>query len=240
MTDTGADTSKYSAEEVKHAEEQLAKMTPDDYLDWVNYIRMMEDQESLPEAAGSATAMIVGFGGAEVLVTARGVSIDVAYDSLAAKLERLFDAGCFPVKRYTSEYDVPGADRDTIPTVQAPVPEPVETKPVVQPTIVSQPIPVPVQAGQQAQPTQPAQPLATFFTAEFMEATTRGGKEYWKVYGGPFVKYGVTIWPEIMEAAGLIGLDASARINVSGWTAEYVVNERGNPQKVVAMHPPKR
>lgn len=78
---------------------------------------------------------------------------------------------------------------------------------------------------------------ALTFPAETLVANVHNGKTYWKVQGGQFSKYGVTIWPEVMAAAGLDPdqLDAMQTYDLTGRTATYCVTEEGNPQKVTAL-----
>ena len=82
------------------------------------------------------------------------------------------------------------------------------------------------------------QPVAQdlFFAAETMEATVTAGKQpLWKVKGGKYTEYGVTIWPEVLEAAGLAEQDPLQVISLVGYTAYYELNENGNPKKVVNL-----
>ena len=73
------------------------------------------------------------------------------------------------------------------------------------------------------------------FPAGTLSATITDGKTYWKVKGGRFGKWGVTIWPEILDAAGFDALDPGTPYNLSGWTAEYVEKD-GKPDKVVRLY----
>lgn len=78
------------------------------------------------------------------------------------------------------------------------------------------------------------------FTADKMTATVNDGKAYWKVRGGMFQKYGVTIWPEVLEAAGFdaAAMDPLTVYDLAGWTAVYILNEDGNAQKVTQLIAP--
>ena len=83
-------------------------------------------------------------------------------------------------------------------------------------------------------PTTPLEDL--FFDAVSMAATVESGKEpRWKVKGGKYMEWGVTIWPEVLEAAGMKDLDPSQVYNLEGYTAYYEPNEKGNPKKVVNL-----
>lgn len=92
---------------------------------------------------------------------------------------------------------------------------------------------LPAQA--QVQPKSPAPVDALTFKAETLEITIKGDKTYYKVKGGKFAKFGVTIWPEVLQAAGF-DLDTLAGItNLTGYTAHYVLNEKGDPNKVIGL-----
>ena len=75
------------------------------------------------------------------------------------------------------------------------------------------------------------------FEAERMVGSTQGDKVYWKVQGGKFSKYGVTVWPEVLEASGFDPeqLDPAIEYDMQGYTAYYVLNDKGKPDKVVNL-----
>lgn len=72
------------------------------------------------------------------------------------------------------------------------------------------------------------------FPAETLVATMHQGKTYWKVQGGQFSKYGVTIWPEVLTAAGffLEDLNPAETYDLRGHTAYYELTDEGKPSKV--------
>ena len=80
---------------------------------------------------------------------------------------------------------------------------------------------------------------ALVFMAESLVATVHEGKSYFKVRGGRFSKFGVTIWPEVLEAAGLKNLDPMKAYDMHGYTAEYVLKEDGKADKVIALRKQK-
>ena len=90
--------------------------------------------------------------------------------------------------------------------------------------------------------TQHEGPLS--FEAESLVGSTSEGKTYWKVRGGMFKKFGVTIWPEVLKAAGfdVEELNPATPYNLIGYTATYLLNaekstpEKEVPDKVVALH----
>lgn len=77
------------------------------------------------------------------------------------------------------------------------------------------------------------------FAAESLTATVDDGKAYWKVKGGSYQKFGVIVWPEVLEAAGfdVDNLNPLKPVDLTGWTAVYSVKENGQPQKVIKLAP---
>lgn len=75
------------------------------------------------------------------------------------------------------------------------------------------------------------------FAASEMICTVSEGKAYWKVRGGQFTKFGVTIWPEVLQSAGFDPdtLNPMKPIPLVGYTAHYALNEEGKAQKVTAL-----
>jgi hypothetical protein len=66
-------------------------------------------------------------------------------------------------------------------------------------------------------------PKVKSFTAERLSVESVDGKHYYKVVGTPFTQYGVRVWDEVLEAAGVQVDHATGAItNITGWTAEYV------------------
>ena len=75
------------------------------------------------------------------------------------------------------------------------------------------------------------------FKADELVGSTNNGKIYWRVKGTPFTQYGVVIWNEILDEAGFNSeaLDPQQTYDLTGYTATYVRNEKGNPKKVVRL-----
>ena len=74
------------------------------------------------------------------------------------------------------------------------------------------------------------------FEAESLVGSTSEGKTYWKVRGGMFKKFGVTIWPEVLTKAGfdVEELNPATPYNLIGYTATYLLNaEKSTPEKEV-------
>lgn len=79
------------------------------------------------------------------------------------------------------------------------------------------------------------------FPVESIQLASGGEHPRWVVKGGNFKKFGVTCWPEVLEAAGILSkLDPLKENTPSGsWVAKYIekAGEDGNmkPDKVVEL-----
>jgi hypothetical protein len=86
-------------------------------------------------------------------------------------------------------------------------------------------------------------PEVKHFTAERMSVEMKDEKYYYKVIGKPFTQYGVTVWPEVLEDAGLDVTPGQPVPNIAGWRADYIEalnkNNKMTPQKVTRLLPPK-
>ena len=115
------------------------------------------------------------------------------------------------------------------------IPAPVNGKPVSQatpePVTPPTPTPAPVQPFNVPVEEQGTQT----FDAELLVGSTSGDKVYWKVQGGQFSQYGVTIWPEVLEAAEITNLDPTQTYDLTGYTAYYTLKDNGKPGKVVNL-----
>lgn len=81
------------------------------------------------------------------------------------------------------------------------------------------------------------------FTAESLVVSMANGKYYHKVMGGPFKKFGVSVWPEVLEACGLDVSDPTKLPNIAGYFAAYIEKEKDGkfvPDKIVRLMPPKK
>ena len=74
--------------------------------------------------------------------------------------------------------------------------------------------------------------------AETLVATVNAGKTYWKVKGGKYAKFGVTIWDEVLKQAGFdpAKLDPMKEYGLVGYTAVIRMKDTGKPEKVIRLH----
>tara|TARA_R110000787_G_scaffold150717_5_gene264650 strand:- start:155 stop:640 length:486 start_codon:yes stop_codon:yes gene_type:complete len=91
-----------------------------------------------------------------------------------------------------------------------------------------------------APPTTPAQVVATeseteTFAASSLVCSINDGTTYYKVQGGPFIKFGVTVWSEVIGTIfDLDQLDPTQTYDLTGYTATYLRVD-GKPKKVTAL-----
>jgi len=99
-----------------------------------------------------------------------------------------------------------------------------------QPVAGTQPVPVATLSQAQDHFTE------EMFEAEQLVANMSSGKTYWKVKGGKYGKFGVAVWPEVLDAAGLASdkLDPSQVYDLAGYKA-FTVSSEGKPQKVTRL-----
>lgn len=125
------------------------------------------------------------------------------------------------------------------PVGQQPQPTPADyAPPVVAPAALA---PMPPAPATQAtfEPGSKANLLE--FDAVSLDGSMNKGKTYWKVKGGQFSKYGVTVWPEVLEAAGfdIAHLDPNVTYDLHGFKARYQMgpNDQGvmKPEKVYEL-----
>ena len=80
-----------------------------------------------------------------------------------------------------------------------------------------------------AQPTE----LAGFMV-DSITATVSDGKAYWRVKGGEFQKWGVIVYDEVLERAGLLAtLNPLKPYSEPGMVAYYSLKENGKPKKII-------
>lgn len=75
------------------------------------------------------------------------------------------------------------------------------------------------------------------FNAQTLSATTADGKAYWKIKGGKYSKYGLTIWKEALEDAGFKfdELDPMKTYDVGAFTAHVWKDESGKATKIFKL-----
>ena len=90
------------------------------------------------------------------------------------------------------------------------------------------PVPPEASVAQRTQPT-PQTSGDLSFPVETLSVEVKGGKRYVKAKGGPFVMYGVNVWPEILKLPPLEwseeyveGLDGADYDAIKGLTAIYI------------------
>lgn len=175
----------------------------------------------LPEAPASITAKVSDPNGFDLLVTLRADTMNELFKQWRAFSDIMVSNEFFPQGKPR-----PGSQLPPPP----PDPSPAEIEAELNP-----------QMAQASQP-QPAVNGLTF-EAEILAASVNDGKTYWKVKGGQFSKYGVTVWPEVLQAAIQSGalwdvegeLDPLQTYPLSGIIAHYAVNDKGQPSKVTML-----
>lgn len=169
----------------------------------------------LPEAPASATFKTISKSGYHVQFTIRDWSENAMLERTAAFIKRLESGGFVPENGYghTPKAEVP------ITTASHDAPSSSEL-----PMLLGSPAP------------QKAEELS--FAADELVGSMDKGKVYWKVKGGKYAKYGVTIWPEALSESGIdpAKLDVSVPYDLRNQklTAHYVESE-GKPQKVTRL-----
>jgi hypothetical protein len=128
---------------------------------------------------------------------------------------------------------------------QQPQPAPADFKPAAAPlpATTSQPAPAVAPAAPAIVPAPATQANLLEYDAVKLMGSMYKGKPYWKVLGGQYSKFGVTVWPEVLEAAGIAmsTLDVSNEngYSLAGFKARYQMgpNEKGEmkPDKVYEL-----
>jgi hypothetical protein len=110
-----------------------------------------------------------------------------------------------------------------------PLPQPLPVQ-----TIVATPMPIePVYVPPQEQKADEEFVLDT----EELECTITNNRHYFHVKGGPWKKYGVTVWDEVLIQAGISPntLEGGKTYALVGYKAYYIKKADGNPKKVVRL-----
>ena len=110
-----------------------------------------------------------------------------------------------------------------------PQPTPVDT--IIAEAMASDPL-----WNQSTVPAQTAPAQDNVFDTEFLVVTISNSKKYFKVKGGPWSKYGVTIWDEVLVSAGIpVGKLEAKEYDLKGYKATIVRKADGKPEKVVKL-----
>ena len=167
----------------------------------------------MPEAPASVNMKIVSGKGYDFMFTLRDFDELVLLDRLGTFIKKLESMGMKPANG--NGYKAP-VQSHLPPQPQAPPPQTVDDFPTEQP-------------GQD-------QKEYDDFTAESLTGTMNNGKVYWKVKGGRWAKFGVTVWQEVLEAAGFNfdELDPAQTYDLTGYTATAML-EDGKPKKVIKL-----
>lgn len=97
------------------------------------------------------------------------------------------------------------------------------------PTIlVANPDPMRVAVGESGDPLPPVKS----FIAEKLSVSTSEGKTFFKVKGGNFTQYGVPVWPEVLNPAGIVITDPANPPSIQGWKAEYIEYEKNGKKQM--------
>lgn len=92
-------------------------------------------------------------------------------------------------------------------------------------------LPQPAQPG----PAQNGHADLPCFLVDSITATVAEGKVSWRVKGGEFQKWGVVIYPEVLERAGLGELNPLKTFSEPGLVAYYSLKDDGKPKKVIRL-----
>ena len=171
--------------------------------------------EGLPEAPASLNTRVITSKGYVLQITLRDLDEGVLMDRFAELLKKLDAWKCQPANGYGK------------PATQAASPPQAEA-----PTMRGAPE-VPYTADDFSGDESQAE--YDEFDADILEASTNKGKTYWKVKGGRWSKFGVTIWPEAIKDAGFTDdLDPAKEYDLRGYTATALM-EDGKPKKIVKL-----
>jgi hypothetical protein len=107
--------------------------------------------------------------------------------------------------------------------------------------VSKEPLPMvipPAGTGDIAPKEQPAQPASDdlSFVTEAISVSVNNEKKFFKVKGGKYSKFGVTVWPEVLHAVGMNVENAEAKeYPFPGYKATFVMNDKGKPSKVITL-----
>ena len=88
----------------------------------------------------------------------------------------------------------------------------------------------------QSTPTQATETNPNVFDTAKLLVTITSGKKYYKVKGGRWMKWGVSVWDEVLVAAGIpVGKLEGKEYDFLGYRATYTLKADGNPEKVIKL-----
>jgi hypothetical protein len=96
------------------------------------------------------------------------------------------------------------------------------------------PAPAAAVAPPAPQPAPTANGSASFLV-DSITATVSDGKAFWRVKGGEFQKWGVIVYDEVLQAAGLGELNPLKPHSEPGMVAWYSLKPDGKPKKVTRL-----
>ena len=75
-----------------------------------------------------------------------------------------------------------------------------------------------------------------FYDTEKLLVTLTNGKKYYRVKGGMWMKYGVTVWDEVLVQAGIpVGKLEGKEYDLKGYKATFIRKADGKPDKVTKL-----
>lgn len=174
--------------------------------------------EDFPVDGGFATA-VIRHKGVEYTVGQRAAN---AYDALAA-----LNVG-LALMQYELEVEVgPTSTSTTVPAGSG-------QKPVAPagPAVSGSPAPQAGGNGRAGEMKTDRMPVETIVLA------SGGENPRWVVKGGKYKRYGVTCWPEVLDAWSVTGLDPMTENRIEGgWMAIFSLKDDGRPDKVIKFVP---
>lgn len=204
----------------EEAKAALESMTPEDYLDLMNYIKKLES--NLPEAPASFTFRTEDEAGWNVQMTMRDADEFVLLDRYNQFRNRIAQNGIRPEGSFTAPAPAPVQQTQAQPTQQTQA-QPEQQQPQINATVTSP-----------KAPDLTDQSLEVFEVSSLNHLVSEQGSHYLQVKGGRWKKFGWKAWPEIVpEGYELtqfaIGQDTAPPVD---FELAYVNRER---KKIVAF-----
>lgn len=192
--DLGHDSGVPSFEEVEQAKAELKKLDVYDYLALQKRLTDLENQTRLPEAGGSVNTWMVSPRGVELQITARGESPVEALKQVMIALRYGMDHYNL-LPRYSAR-----AVATSAPANQTPQTPPPANPPTQQPAATPNTPPA-------ARANQPVMPGGSevIQVRSISKVMNPDGSFRFSVKGGPYLKFGVALWPEVAGAQGMDG-----------------------------------